>query len=75
MAAVRKVCQGFVTELDGMKNQTQILEEIARVLKLKVTKAARRPQRIILMGPPGSCTSEQARQICNKYKLIHVQVD
>jgi len=22
MAAVRKVCQGFITELDGMKNQT-----------------------------------------------------
>lgn len=74
MAAVKKVCQGLITELDGTKEQPLILEEIARVLKLKYSKGARRPQRVILMGPPGSSTSEQAKQVCEKYNLVHVQV-
>jgi len=26
------------------------------------------------MGPPGSSTSEQAKQVCEKYNLVHVQV-
>lgn len=58
MAGVKKVCQGLITELDGTKDQTHILEEIARVLKLKISKGARRPQRVILMGPPGSQTEK-----------------
>lgn len=74
MAAVKKVCQGLITELDGTKEQPLILEEIARVLKLKYSKGARRPQRVILMGPPGSSTSEQAKRVCEKYNLVHVQV-
>ena len=74
MASVKKVCQGYITELDGSKNETQILEEIARVLKLKNTKAPRRPQRVILLGPPGSQTEQHALDICKKYKLVYVQV-
>lgn len=74
MEGVKQVCKGFITELDGTKSVQQILEEIARVLKLKNTKAPRRPQRIILMGPPGSETESQARKIAQKYKLVYVQV-
>ena len=54
MQGVKKACKGFVTEIDGNKSEQSVLEEIARVLKLKLTKAPRRPQRIILLGPPGS---------------------
>ena len=68
------MCKGFITELDGTKSEQQILEVIARVLKLKQTKAPRRPQRIILMGPPGSNTEVQAQKIAEKYKLVYVQV-
>ena len=74
MASVKKVCQGLITELDGTKDPPLILEEIVRVLKLKYSKGARRPQRVILMGPPGSSTSQQAQKVCEKYNLVHVQV-
>jgi len=74
MTGVLEVCNGLITELDGTKSQQQILEEIARVLKLKKTKAPRRPQRVILMGPPGSETEQQAIKIAQKYKLVYVQV-
>jgi hypothetical protein len=60
MLGVKAVCRGLITELDGTKSEQQILEEIVRVLKLKNTKAPRRPQRVILMGPPGSETEQQA---------------
>lgn len=63
MQGVKEVCRGLITELDGTKSQQQILEEIARVLKLKRTKAPRRPQRVILLGPPGSSTEQQAIKI------------
>jgi hypothetical protein len=74
MTGVKSVCKGLITELDGTKNEQQILEEIVRVLKLKRTKAPRRPQRVILMGPPGANTEIQAIKIANKYKLVYVQV-
>lgn len=45
-----------------------------RVLKLKNSKAPRRPQRVILMGPPGSDTESHAKAIAHKYKLVYVQV-
>ena len=75
MAGVKDVCRGLITELDGNKeNNEHILEEIVRVLKLKRTKAPRRPQRVILMGPPGSGTEAQALKIAEKYKLVYVNV-
>ena len=74
MASVKNVCNGFITELDGMKNEQNILEEIVRVLKLKSTKAPRRAQRVILMGTIGSETEKQALQVCEKYNLVYVQV-
>ena len=74
MQGVKQVCRGLIAELDGTKSQQQILDEIARVLKLKRTNAPRRPQRVILMGPPGSGTEEQAIKIAQKYKLVYVQV-
>jgi len=74
MKGVKDVCSGLITELDGTKSEQQILEEIVRVLKLKRTKAPRRPQRVILMGPPGSGTEHQAIAIAQKYKLVYVQV-
>lgn len=43
-------------------------------MKLKRTKAPRRPQRVILLGPPGSSTEQQAIKIAQKYKLVYVQV-
>jgi hypothetical protein len=47
-----------------MINEQNILEEIARVLKLKITKGPRRALRVILMGPVGSETESQALKVC-----------
>jgi len=75
MQGVKKACKGFITEIDGNKSEQSVLEEIARVLKLKLTKAPRRPQRIILLGPPGSQKEEQALKIAEKYQLTYIQVN
>ena len=48
--------QGMITEMDirDLEHETLVVEEIFRILKLKKTKAPRRPRRVILLGPPGS---------------------
>ena len=51
-----------------------MLEEIVRILKLKDTKAPRRPQRVILMGSPGSKKENYALKVSEKYQLVYVQV-
>ena len=51
-----------------------VVEEINRILKLKNTNAPRRPQRIILMGSPGSKKEQLAIRIAEKYQLVYVQV-
>ena len=53
MKGVKAVCRGYMTELEENEEFNRCLEEIVRILKLKSTKAPRRPQRIILLGPPG----------------------
>lgn len=74
MKGVKAVCKGFMTELEENTDVNNSLEEIVRVLKLKSTKAPRRPQRIILMGPPGADKEAHALRIAEKYQLIYVQV-
>lgn len=56
MEGVKKVLQGMVTEMDisDLEQETLVVEEIFRCLKLKKTKAPKRPKRIILLGPPGT---------------------
>ena len=51
-----------------------LVEEIVRIMKLKNTNAPRRPQRIILIGSPGSKKEQYAQRIAEKYKLVYVQV-
>jgi replication-associated recombination protein RarA len=62
-------------ELDGNKPEGQVLEEIARILKLNHSNAPRRPPRVILLGPPGSGKTELANKIAMKYKLTYVKVN
>ena len=51
---VQNICQGFITELESSPSEMRVVEEINSILKLQNTNAPRRPQRIILMGSPGS---------------------
>ena len=71
---VQNICQGFVTELESSQSEMRVVEEINRILKLKNTNAPRRPQRIILMGSPGSKKEEYALRIAEKYQVVYVQV-
>ena len=64
---VKDVCRGSITEIDGNKPEGIILEEIARIIKLQRSNAPRRPQRIILLGPPGSRKTAHAKRIAEKY--------
>ena len=74
MQGVKNVCKGLITELDASQSEQLVLEEIARVLKLKATKAPSRPKRIILLGPPGSEKQQHALRIAQKYQLIYINV-
>jgi len=71
---VQNICQGFVTELESSQSEMRVVEEINRILKLKNTNAPRRPQRIILMGSPGSKKEEYALRIAERYQIVYVQV-
>ena len=43
IAGVKKTCQGQITELEASEDHQTEIEEIGRILKLKNTKAPRRP--------------------------------
>lgn len=69
---VKKIAQGMITVLQAQQDEMMIVEELAKIMKLKDTNAPRRPQRIILMGSPGSKKEQYALRIAEKYKLIYV---
>jgi adenylate kinase family enzyme len=76
MEGVKKVLQGMVTDMDitDLEQETLVVEEIFRCLKIKKTKAPKRPKRIILLGPPGSQKERYAQWLADKYKLVNVRV-
>jgi SpoVK/Ycf46/Vps4 family AAA+-type ATPase len=66
----------MITEMDisELEQETLVVEEIFRCLKLKKSKAPKRPIRIILLGPPGSQKERFAQKVADKYKLVNVRV-
>ena len=64
---VENICRGFITELESSQSEMRVVEEINRILKLRNTNAPHRPQRIILMGSPGSKKEQFALRIAEKY--------
>ena len=63
-----------MTELASCDDENRVVEEINRILKFKNTSAPRRPQRIILMGQPGTKKEQIALRIAEKYQLVYVQL-
>jgi SpoVK/Ycf46/Vps4 family AAA+-type ATPase len=76
MEGVKKVLQGTITDMDitDLEQETLVVEEIFRCLKIKKSKAPKRPKRIILLGPPGSQKERYAEMVAEKYKLVNVRV-
>lgn len=62
-----------ISVIDANQPKDIVLEEIARLINLKNTEnEPKRAPRIIITGPPGSGRSTQARNLCEKFNLVHV---
>ena len=74
MRGVKNAFDGFVYEYKGdEKEQNEVANDLARMLRIRYkSDAPRRPPRIILLGPPGSGRSTQARILSNRFGLVHV---
>ena len=75
--AVEDVFSGFYVEVpvDRFSESTEVVEELAKLLKFKnKTNAARGPPRIILSTPPCIDKNGIAEQICRQLKIIHVNI-
>lgn len=71
---VKEVYSGMISVIDGNKRQDIVLQEIARIIKLKVVNAPKRCPKIVLIGPPGSGKTTQAIKIAEKLKIVHIHV-
>ncbi len=70
---MQKAFEGFYCEIDANQNHETIIDDMARIMKIKVKpNAPRRPPRILIVGPPGSGRSTLARLIAHRYGLIYV---
>jgi adenylate kinase len=65
---------GFVYEYQAdEKDQNEVANDLARMLRIRYkSDAPRRPPRVILLGPPGSGRSTQAKIISKRFGLAHV---
>ena len=76
--AVEDVFSGFCCEIevDKFEQDTDVVDELAKILKFKTkTNAARRPPRIILVAPPCFGKNEIAKKIANQLKITPVDIN
>lgn len=71
---MKSAFEGFVYEYDAIdKDQNEVANDLARMLRIRYkVDAPRRPPRVILLGPPGSGTSTQAKIISKRFGLVCV---
>jgi len=79
LAAVRDLYKGFYVEIKKVskdkKEQDIIIEDIAKIIRLKdITRASRKPPRILLVGPPCSRKYEVAEIVAKKHGIVHVSI-
>ena len=75
--AVEDVFSGFFCELpvDRYPSQTEVIDELGKLLKFKAkTNAPRRPPRIILACPPCMGKNAIAKRLADKLKIVHVSM-
>lgn len=72
---VQDIYKGNIAVIDGNKRQDIVLQEVARILKLKQVNAPRTCPKILLIGSPGSGKTTQAKMICEQLKAIHIQAN
>ena len=71
---VNSTFAGFIYEYKADdKEQNEVANDLARMLRIRYkSDAPRRPPRVILLGPPGSGRSTQAKILSNRFGLVHV---
>lgn len=76
MRGVNDAYNQFIIEFDAVdKQQSDVANELGKMLKLKFkSNAPRRPPRVVLLGPPGSGCSTQAKALSEYFGLVHVSV-
>jgi len=79
LAAVRDIYKGFFSEIKKTskekKEQDMIIEDIAKIIRLKnKTVASRKPPRVLLLGPPCSRKYEIAEIVAKKHGIVHVSI-
>lgn len=72
---VKDIYSGNISIIDGNKKQDTVLQEIARILKLKQINKPKTCPKILLVGSPGSGKTTIARMIAEKLKVVHIQVN
>lgn len=71
---VKSSFNNFIYEYDEVgKSQSEVANDLARVLRIRFkSNAPRRPPRVILLGPPGSGRSTQAKKLSQRFGLVYV---
>ena len=74
MRGVRDAFNQFIYEFDAQdKAQNDVSQDLAKMLKLRFkSNAPRRPPRVILVGPPGSGRSSQAKILAEMFGLVNI---
>lgn len=73
--AVKEVYQNHINIMVKERDIENIIEDISRIMKFKnKTLGARKPPRILLLGPPCSKKSLIADAIAKKYSIIHISI-
>jgi adenylate kinase len=71
---VRTAFNHFIYDYNAFgRSQSDVANDIARMLRIKFKSSGpRRPARVILLGPPGSGRSTQAKAIGERFGLVYV---
>jgi adenylate kinase len=73
MKGVKDCFFGFTYEINSEGAQDDILNNVARMLRLKLNdNAPRRAPRILMLGAPGSGRSIQSKILAKKFGLVHI---
>lgn len=71
--AVRDSFKQFIFEYDADRPISETQQDLFRMLKLRYRNGApRRPPRVIIIGPPGSGRTTQAKLLAEAYGIVHV---
>jgi len=70
---VKQAFSGFYCEIDANQDHDTVVNDIARIMKLRVkSNAPRRPPKVLIVGAPGSGKTTLGRLMAQKFGLIYV---